>query len=252
MGLRARARHAANRVAAWSQGRAQPGRILLYHHIEADASDPNGVPRDLWRQQLDWLSQTGLSVSAVKAAEATAFAQTIGLSFDDGYICATEACSDLLARGWSATIFVVPEWIERGRSHLLGWAELRELARCGIEVGAHGLDHERLCGGDVGRFAEQLIESRERLRERLGREVYGLAYPDGLYDRAAVEAARRAGFRYACTAVPGRNLASSDRFLLRRNEILASDGAVVFAAKLRGSDDWFAPIRRLEILWRCR
>jgi peptidoglycan/xylan/chitin deacetylase (PgdA/CDA1 family) len=81
-------------------------------------------------------------------------------------------------------------------------AELRAVAAAGMAIGGHGATHEPLAGHrDLER---ELAGSRRSLRRRLGPlgddEPAMMSFPHGAYDRAAVEAARAAGFRLLATS----------------------------------------------------
>jgi peptidoglycan/xylan/chitin deacetylase (PgdA/CDA1 family) len=179
-------------------------------------------------------------------------AGVVAISFDDGHRSSVDACEMLLARGWSATLFVVPAWIDAGRDDMVRWRDLARLRAAGIEIAAHGFAHDAPCGRDSDALEVDFCAARDRIEQGIGDAALGLAYPFGLAPRAARMAARRAGFGYACTSEPGRNENSLDRFRLRRNEILATDDRPrKIRAKLAGSDDWMRPLRRLENWLSC-
>lgn len=222
------------------------GRVLLYHRIDLTGHPSLSVPPALFREHLGWLAQAGLRGTHVGESRDAGFPEgRVALCFDDGDATVLTAWSELARVGWSATLFVVPEWI--GRQGFLSWADLRELVKAGAEIGAHGLRHEALTDADPAAMAAHLLTARERLTEGLGTDAPGLAYPFGIAPARARLAARRAQFAYAVTTEPGRNTAHTDAHRLRRNEIVeADDSRRRFIGKLRGSDDWMRPIRRLE------
>ncbi len=94
--------------------------------------------------------------------------------------------------------------------------QLRDLRRRGHEIGSHTLTHPLLPGLDDRELAVEIAGSRRRLESWLGEPVRGFCYPNGDLDQRVVEAVRRAGYEYACTTVPGRNLPAADRLRLRR------------------------------------
>jgi len=253
MTVRATLRRAVNSGLARGRPGVMGGRILLYHHIRPAADPIESVAPDLFRAQLDWLARAGQrTVSVAELRRVGPEPGAVALSFDDGYESVGPACREVLARGWSATLFVVPGWIDSGRSGLLSWSDIADLARAGIEVGSHGLDHAPLCDRDARRMALALSAARERIRDRIGAEVDGLAFPHGLAPARARLAASLAGSRYACTTVPGRNGPAVDPFGLRRNEVLGTDDReALLLAKVGGSDDWMGPVRTVENTLRC-
>ncbi|HEX6885087.1 MAG TPA: polysaccharide deacetylase family protein [Planctomycetota bacterium] len=119
------------------------------------------------------------------------------------------------------------------RHDVLGWDELRGLAREGVSLGAHSRTHPRL---DRIAPIEAVLEALGSLHD-LEREVPGLAplfaYPDGRHDDRLVECLRRQGVRLAFTTRRGANdLTRCDPLRLRRIAVDASDSLAVFRAKL--------------------
>ena len=255
IGPRTFLRRPGDRVLSLVRSSPTAGRILLYHEID-DVGSGSAVQRVSpvrFSEHLRWLRELGLrggSVASVR--EERAPASLVALSFDDGYASAGRACSELLGAGWSATLYVCPAWVEERRPALLAWKDVRELSAAGVEIGAHGLAHERLCGPNVVRLTTLLTEARQRIEQAIGLAVRGLAYPEGLASVAARRAARAAGYAYACSTIPGRNDARTDRYRLRRNEVHDTDDRRLLIGKLAGADDWMAPVRTLENGWRCR
>jgi peptidoglycan/xylan/chitin deacetylase (PgdA/CDA1 family) len=109
-------------------------------------------------------------------------------------------------------------------------AELRELAALPeVTVGAHTLSHPSLAALPAGEQLREMLGSRARLEEHLGRTVDLLAYPFGKEGDVSAETRRladRAGFRAAFTTEPDRVVRSTDRFALPRltvHEVPAPD-----------------------------
>ena len=78
----------------------------------------------------------------------------------------------------------------------MSWSELRAIAEDGIEVGSHTITHPRLTQLSPAELERELVESRERIEDELGRPCRFLAYPYGdeaEHVRAAAEAAGYCG-----------------------------------------------------------
>ncbi len=123
------------------------------------------------------------------------------------------------------------------REDFMTWDQARALAAEGFEIGAHTRTHPVLTRLETSAELDtELAGSRARLQAELGQPVIALAYPVGgpsAVDGRVVEAARRAGFAFACTYQDGVNhLRRLDCFLLRR--IAVGSGATLsdFHAKL--------------------
>lgn len=159
------------------------------------------------------------------------------LSFDDGFASNLELARTVLDRhGVKALFFVCPGLIDlppeersaavarnifEGRlaptdlaagQRLMVWEELAELRDAGHEIGAHTLMHRRLVGLTGNDLEQGIIQSGERIKERLGADVDWFAYPFG--DIAAIDARALAivcrHYRFCRSGVRGANFAGGD------------------------------------------
>jgi peptidoglycan/xylan/chitin deacetylase (PgdA/CDA1 family) len=88
----------------------------------------------------------------------------------------------------------------RRRFLMLNRAEVQNLADAGMTIGAHTLSHPMLSQMEPEAAFFEIAESRRRLENAVGREVWALAYPFGTPDSAALreaDLAQRAGFQAA-------------------------------------------------------
>lgn len=137
--------------------------------------------------------------------DGVAGAPNVELSFDDGNASDLEiALPALRERDLTATFFALAGRLDDPVS--LSAPDLRELRAAGMSIGNHGWDHipwRSLTAQDERR---ELVDARTALHEASGAEVTTAALPLGRYDRAALRALRRAGYRTVYT---------SDRFPAR-------------------------------------
>lgn len=161
-----------------------------------------------------YLKQRRLSgVSMRELYEASRAGQTkglIGLTFDDGYEDFLSTALPILnSLAFSATVFVVAgrlggenDWEHRGTARrklkLLDAEGIRKVVGQGMEVGSHTVSHPRLSGLKTEAIDREIGGSREIISDITGSPVDGFCYPYGDLDNAAVLAARRAGYVYAC------------------------------------------------------
>jgi peptidoglycan/xylan/chitin deacetylase (PgdA/CDA1 family) len=217
--------------------------ILMYHAIAQVPEDPNHlcVTPERFASQLAWLQRRGLrgvGIGAlVDAMRSGRHRGLVGISFDDGYASLLESAVPLLHRaGFGATAFVVTgrlggsnAWDEGPSFPLLSADGVRELAAAGIEIGSHTATHPHLAGASPHQLAAEVSQSRSSLRQLLGIEVRGFAYPYGSMDEAARRAVRDAGYDYACAveaSLAEIGLASLPRFYVGQ-----ADDAARMAAK---------------------
>ena len=86
-------------------------------------------------------------------------------------------------------------------------SEIKSLYK-GHEVAAHTLDHPTIARCPKEQMVLQLIEDRRKLEEIMGATVRGLAYPNGSYSDAVVDALKACGYVY------GRTVTSTHSFAL--------------------------------------
>lgn len=150
------------------------------------------------------------------------------LTFDDGHRDNLEALPLLLRHGARATVFVLAgemgrraavweEASERAPTDLLTWEQALALRDGGWRVESHSLTHRHLGRLEPGLVERELRLARERIAAQMGRAPLALAYPFGDAPPAVREAARRAGYRFACSTESGVNdFAAMDSWSLRR------------------------------------
>jgi peptidoglycan/xylan/chitin deacetylase (PgdA/CDA1 family) len=68
---------------------------------------------------------------------------------------------------------------ERERYEFLTWAQAREMASAGVEIGSHTVSHPILTTLDDGTLRDELVESKRRVETELGGECLSFAYPNG-------------------------------------------------------------------------
>jgi peptidoglycan/xylan/chitin deacetylase (PgdA/CDA1 family) len=105
------------------------------------------------------------------------------------------------------------------RFRTLSWEELRRLAAAGVTIGSHTRSHRTLSRLGPEELEDEIAGACGDLQSRLGLAEVPFAYPYGgiaHIGAAAPEVARRAGHSCALSTIPGRNTASTDRFLLHR------------------------------------
>ena len=146
---------------------------------------------------------------------------------------------------------LIEEWTQRfpqplpapldQSSKALTWAQVRDMARSGIEIGSHTVSHPNLTQLSDTALDFELRESRRIIEERLERDVTTLAYPIGTasaFDERVVRHARQAGYRLAVTYRFGANwIGSLQRYELRRHGVGPWMSSGFFAAMM-ALPDW--------------
>ncbi|HJP67441.1 MAG TPA: polysaccharide deacetylase family protein, partial [Sphingomicrobium sp.] len=250
---------AARSIVYWSAIRRQGGipnrnslLVLCYHSIQDRASDPilgpYSVPPEQFASQLNSLKRRGFTfvgpdaLAAFVNGEASLPRRAVLLTFDDCYEDLLEAAREVLRpRGIQAIAFAVTgmksgtnAWDTKEGAQevrLLCAAQLKELAKLGIEIGAHSRTHRNM----------RLLEPQELGSETRGAcedlVVLGLpkprffSYPYGALDSESLDAVRSAGYVGALGIWVRHADPKCDRFHLPRVPVLASDNSWSFRLK---------------------
>ena len=82
-------------------------------------------------------------------------------------------------------------------------AQIREMSAAGFEIGSHTLTHPHLTDVDEARLRRELVDSKHKLEDLIGREVTSFSYPYGDYDDRVLAAAIAAGYKNAVSTKLG-------------------------------------------------
>lgn len=215
---------------------AAPIIVLTYHRVADDAANSWTIaPRD-FEQQIDWLSRNYELISLAEAQRRIRGRRNdetaVAITFDDGYAVNSEwALPLVIQRKIPVTYFVCTDPVIRGTffPHDLKMgnrfapnsiAQLRSIARAGIEIGAH-----TRCHADLGpitnplKLYDEIVAAGEELQAAVGSPVRYFAFPYGghanMNDRA-FHLAYDAGFEGVCSAYGGYNWPGDDAFHIQR------------------------------------
>ena len=172
--------------------------------------------------------------------------RTVVITFDDGYADNMAAFEALVERGMCASWFIVTRdvgsdaaWGDPGLPSmtLLDRAQLREMQRAGMDIGAHTHSHPHLTALDDAALDAEVGGSRSELQDILGAEVPSFAYPYGDHAPRVVDAVRRASYSAACVTRSGWGRVEGDPLRIRRLAVFAGDNLATFARKLAFADN---------------
>jgi len=172
--------------------------------------------------------------------------RALHVTFDDAFRSVASALPTLRRLGVPATVFAcsdhaedggplgVEELVDQVKANpaelaTMRWDELRALVDEGIEVGSHTASHPHLIRLEDMELRRELLESRERIEDELGRRCRFLAYPFGEEDDRVRAAARAAGYLAAFALRTDRN--RLDSFSIPRLGIWRNDRLLRTAAK---------------------
>jgi peptidoglycan/xylan/chitin deacetylase (PgdA/CDA1 family) len=185
------------------------GLVLMYHRIGPALLAEEGdyvTEIEHFGAQIQVLAKSGRPVLPLARLLDPGFPDgALWLSFDDGRESDAVLATPLLREaGFPAAFFVNPGLVgDRSRGNM-GWAQLRALADAGFEVGSHGLDHTLFGDLPSAELEQQIVDSKRRLEDELGRAVRALALPGGSGGERARRLAEAAGYEIVLGSQPGR------------------------------------------------
>jgi peptidoglycan/xylan/chitin deacetylase (PgdA/CDA1 family) len=170
------------------------------------------------------------------------------VTFDDAFQSVVEnALPELEKRGIPAMIFVPSGflgkqagWMERAgeSTRIISEDTLRSLPGRLITIGSHTRTHPRLPELTPAEARAELVGSRTRLEEILGRPVSCLAFPFGRYNRETLELCREAGYERVFTSAARRAFLTPGEFVTGRVGVTPKDWRWEFQLKLLGAYEW--------------
>ncbi|MBC7241338.1 MAG: polysaccharide deacetylase family protein [Anaerolineae bacterium] len=219
--------------------------ILMYHHIADPPAGAKAVERDLsvsparFEEQLRHLRDAGYqSISTVDLVYHLTLgtslpAKPVIITFDDGYRdIYTNAFPLLRAYGFTATVYVITDFVDRGLTPYLTWPQIEEMYAAGIEFGAHSRDHPDLRRRSYDFLVWQILGPKQTLEAHLPAPVRTFSYPSGGYDQHVIDVLRSAHYWCAVTAEQGATHSSDGLFTLSRIRVRRADTLETFRKKL--------------------
>lgn len=207
----------------------------MYHALEEVRSPISFLP-GRFAEQMAWLKAEGVRVFTLHdlrgwlTAGAPPTEPAVVLTFDDGFRSVLTRGLPVLARhGFRATVFLTTghaggrnDWASQPagvpRWDLLSWAEVRELAAAGMEIGAHSVTHPWLPALPLETARREILDSKAAIEDALGHPVHSFAYPYGAYTDP-LRALVREHFDLAYSASLGRVRKGSDPWALPRVDV---------------------------------
>lgn len=146
--------------------------------------------------------------------------QPFVLTCDDGYLSQRNNALPFLSE-WRipAGFCVMPGWTGDGTRHrYMSDDNVREFSEAGMEAISHTVNHANLVSlrpRNPGAWAAEIVESKSRLEDIIGKNVDFLCYPFGAYDRQTVDLTTKY-YKAALSTRPGSLQHSSEISALRR------------------------------------
>ncbi len=223
--------------------RQGPGRIVLFYH---------GIRKGqigLFEKQMAHLAAhyQAVPASCIRTTTAANGLPLVALTFDDALVSVFEWVVPILLRhDLPATLCAPtghlgrpPTWdmldgCPDRDERVMTEDQVRHLSELGFEWFSHSVSHVPLTELSEAEIRHELVDSKQRLEEILGREVLGISYPYGACDSRLARHAREAGYRLGLTIEPAFATEAADELLIGRTCTSAGDSLPTFRLKACG------------------
>ena len=204
---------------------------FCYHRFEEKVKDSLAITPAEFERQMQALKDAGFTVIpmqdflAWRRGEKNIPQKCALITIDDGYVSGYDVAWPILKKyGYPFTMFVYVKYINSGGKSIT-WDQLAEMRDAGVDIECHSYSHENLHGKAVKKetaaeikaigyeawLKKEIGESKQVIEKQLGIKVNVFTYPFGVYNQAARDAVKAAGYEAAFT-VYGQRLSSSSPY----------------------------------------
>ena len=234
--------------------------ILMYHDLDSQRSPVSISPRS-FSSQMQWLSQndyTVLSLSTLAQMlnqKEPLPSRSVVITFDDGFASFYQYAFPILTEyQFPATVFLVSDYCSRDNAWptqpasipvrpLMTWQQIFEIERHGIGIGAHTASHPYLDQLDYANAEREMLDSKHKIEDEIGRAVDHFAYPYGA-NNETVKRIAQSIFSAICTTEQGRVQAGDNPLHLKRIEALYVNYPFFFRQQWRNSFSLYLAMRQ--------
>ena len=240
--------------------------VLCYHSVQhSDNYEGDALTPIEFENHLKYFTENHTVISLKNAVTSIKNGgintpNPVVITFDDGYEDNYSIVFPLLEKYKShATIFVVTSFID-GKIELindpcfraLSWEQVREMDRSDVvDIGSHTDTHTILSWLGQQEIEKEIILSKKKLENKLGRPVDLFAYPNGQKSdipaiaKATVE---RVGFDCACSTSWRSTHIAAEIFTLNRIMVSGNETLGTLKSKVTGKFDYIYYLQELKYL----
>jgi peptidoglycan/xylan/chitin deacetylase (PgdA/CDA1 family) len=216
------------------------------------------VTEEVFEEQLQHLKKnnfktiTFIDVSKALKGDKTLSKKNIILTFDDGYEDNYSSAFPLLKKyNSTAVIFLVTGqdsnvWDSTKNepgAKLLNKEQIKKMFDCGIEFGAHTLNHTNLTEVSKNQLLKEIYNSKIYICKELQIPVISFAYPYGECNKMAKEAVKQLGFEFGVATDSGPLNFLKDLYQIRRQIIFSHTSLFQFRKKI---SKWYPAYKKLK------
>lgn len=171
--------------------------VLQYHHFSSTTPQSTSVTPEQFQAHLDYLKKNDFAVTpldvVIEAMQAgySLPERCVSITADDAYESVyTEAFPRLQKYGWTLSVFVNTDAIDKKQKPYMSWQQIRELAGKGVLFENHSSSHDHLIRSKKDehtddweqRILADILLAQDRLTEETDRAPLFFAYPYGEFN----------------------------------------------------------------------
>ena len=164
---------------------------------------------------------------------------TLSITIDDGYKDNLDAVEILDNHNIPFTIYVTTSTLDT--NGYLSTEDIKSLSCLeNCEIGSHSYNHVRLNTISNEKIFFELSESKKIIENMIGNKISGISYPHGSYNQYVLSILKSVGYDYAASSIKGKNTDKTNKYLLKRSEIIKSDSLSTIVKKINGFYDYYS------------
>jgi peptidoglycan/xylan/chitin deacetylase (PgdA/CDA1 family) len=218
--------------------------VVMYHRVDASA------PSDAISQRLTispaqfagelhaiarlGLHSIGISDLAQAAAQGRPPQSAVLLTFDDGYSDQFRYAFPALQHYGARAVFFINTGTIGTPGHMT-WPEVEAMAKAGMSIECHGVDHVDLSSLSLGAQTHQINGCIQTLQAHVPGAVLAFAYPSGGFNPSTIAVERRAGVLFGFTTDPRFQRDARSPYQIVRIRAVSGMNDAYFAAALQRS-----------------
>tara|TARA_B100000401_G_C52765220_1_gene700304 strand:- start:94 stop:822 length:729 start_codon:yes stop_codon:yes gene_type:complete len=217
----------------------QGNRSLIYHAFGTRLKhDTYGISIKIqnFKEHIRYLKDNYKIISATSYSKYNA--DSVSITIDDGYKDTLRAIEVLDHYKIPSTIFITSNFINQ--HNYLTEKDLCEISKSKLfTIGAHGSSHKKLGTLNTTEQHNELKKSKIRIEEIINEKINSVSYPHGSYNSNIFAILDNLEYQYAFSSIKGLNNVSTNKYLLRRSEIISTDKVKDLNKKIKGFYDFY-------------
>lgn len=115
---------------------------------------------------------------------------------------------------------------------IMNWDELSDMEQAGFEIGSHTDNHVILPFVDDDNQYDEIKESKQKIEYHIKCDCISFVYPNGLYNPVSLSKLKENNIKYGYSTIPGFNHTCTNKLLIKRIGLNASDSIPIVLLKL--------------------